>query len=163
MLDDKAMKERLRKRIFLIRSFLHTISHRQGGGPEVVLQYAVAGYFIKSVILELIIKTLYESDRRCTAKKTHDILSIYNELGDESKKFLHQQFQESKDKLAQRFESIDETISFGTFEEVLASNEGIIKDFKYDGMASSTNSPIDGPFIGAALRHLEERMEAINE
>jgi len=58
----------VKKKMFLIDCFLSTGKLQSMGDPDSVLKLGVTNYFLSSVILELLIKILYELEYR---KKLH--------------------------------------------------------------------------------------------
>lgn len=100
-------REQSNKKLFLINSFLHTCSLKSNNNPNDILKYAVSNYFLQAVVLELIIKILYELDQKDTAPFTHNILKIFNKLNQNTKDHLISMHEKARMRHKQQFIKID--------------------------------------------------------
>ena len=150
------------KKIFLIECFLATGKLQTGDNPDLALRHGATNYYLGSVILELLIKILYELEFRKQAPFTHNILNIYEQLSTDTKLFVRTKYDEARNRQETIFAKIDNDVSFPPFHQLLESNEDFIKNFKYDAMGSKTNSAVDGEFYAELFNFINAEREKLN-
>ena len=150
------------KKVFLIESFLVTGNLKTDDNPDLVLRHGVTNYFLSSVILELFIKILYEIEFKEQAPFTHNILKIYEQLSTDTKILVRTKYDEARERREAIFKKVDNTVSFPPIHKLLESNEDFVKNFKYDAMASKTNSAIDGKFYDELFGFINAERDNLN-
>ena len=106
-----------------------------------LLSNRCVAHLLHAFILELAIKVIWELDNGQSCRFTHDISTLYGELTSTSQSDLKQLFDRhtnflpnvegtSRDGTAVR---LGELTQFQSWEETLATNQDVVKDFKYDG------------------------------
>ncbi len=131
-MKNEEIRKQVNKKIFLIRSFLYTSSLPPGEGPDSALKHSTSSHFLQSVVLELIIKMIYELSLKKAAPYSHNVLKMYNDLDKQARKFLEERFNQARDRKKKMFSEIDKSVIFHSLTDVLDSNEKTIKNFKYD-------------------------------
>lgn len=121
-MQDAEVERQVKKKRFLIDAFLCTSSIKASDGPDKVLKHAVTSHFLQAVILELIIKLLYELNQKDTAPFTHNILRVFNELNQDTKDHLVSKFDKARARQQEQFGGIDD-VQFYPLEDVLANNK----------------------------------------
>lgn len=161
-MNDEEIKQLVSKKMFLINCFQFTSSLKPGEGPEPALKHGVTGYYLQSIILELFVKILYELDFKEQAPFTHNVLSIFNQLKEDTKSFVVSKYDEARERNVKIFKTIDPSVTFPPFQEVLSANETFVKNFKYDAMGSKSNSSVDGTFYQELVHVINERTDKTN-
>jgi len=161
-LKDEELKQLVSKKMFLIDCFLVTGTLKTENNPDLILKHGVTNYFLGSVILELLIKILYELDYKKQAPFTHNILKIFEELKQQTKSIVQEKYDQARKRKEEVFKKIDKSVTFPPLHEVLTSNEQFIKDFKYNAMASKTNSAIDGVFYNEIIGLINSEVKKLN-
>lgn len=152
------IKKIVSKKMFLIECFLSTAKLKSNGSPDSVLKLGVTNYFLGSVILELLIKILYELEHKKQAPFTHNILKIFEQLDTKTKSFVRAKYDAARKRQEKIFERINDEVLFPPFHKLLESNERFIKNFKYDAMGSKINSAIDGKFYTELFNYINEEV-----
>ena len=162
-MDNAEITERARKKRFLIDAFLHTSSHAGGKRPNEALKNAVTAYFLKAVILELIVKILYELDTKTEAPFTHNLAKLFGNLNLDTQKEVTDRFNEARErqKMHTQYLGID-NLAFHPLENVLEDNETTIKNFKYDATGVKSNSSADSIFYRDIFVYLDKRVAEMN-
>ncbi len=152
------IQERVRKKRFLIDCFLYSPPLPKGSGEEEALKRGVRDHFLISVILELIIKILYELDRKEKAPYSHDLIKIFDPLEPETKAFFKTAFERAKKRHQELFKKNNiHDVTSHPLEDVLRANEGIIKNFKYDAMGSKANNSADNIFYIEVMNFIDQK------
>ena len=162
MMTQDEIKEVVKKKHFLVGSFLYTASLPCGDAPEQVLKHYVTGHFLQAVVLELIIKLLYELDLNKNAPFTHNIMNLFNELKQETKDLLELRFDEARNRRRKQFQGIKD-VKFHPLQDVLINNEMTIKNFKYDAMGVHSNSSADGIFYNEVFKYIDKKVKELNK
>ena len=157
-MDVDGLKRQVNKKLFLLDSFLLTAGLRPNDNPQAVLKHAVTGYFLQSLALELILKMLFELDCRKTAPFTHDLPALFSELDRSTKTFLEDRFNEARERQVHQFASASEDFQFQSLDDVLAANESTVKNFKYDAVATRSNSSADALFYREVVEFIEDKL-----
>ncbi|WP_144439095.1 hypothetical protein [Lutibacter profundi] len=142
------IKELVRKKRFLIESFYYSITLNKNNSRDNALGMAVTTHFLQAIIIELIIKTLFELNCKETAPYSHNILKIFNNLNQDTRSelvILYDRARIRKQEMFKKFAIPD--VQFHPLEKVLKNNELTIKNFKYDAMGNDSNSSLDGMFM----------------
>jgi len=160
-MKNEEIKENISKKMFLIKSFLFTASMSTGANPLGVLSHGVTTYFLQSIVMELIVKILYEINFKKPAPFNHNILKIFNSLNKEYKEFVELKFTEAIERRNKQFKGIDKDVQFHNFKDVLTSNEKIIKDFKYEAKAAKTNSSVDNIFYNEVMNFINKQLNML--
>lgn len=171
LITNDEIKELVKQKRFMIVCFYYSITTnskdspkgKSKDSPDDALKIGVTGHFLQAVIMELIIKTLFELNRKKTAPYSHNILNIFNDLDQDIKDALFESFNEArirKQKIFQRHKISD--IQFHPFEKVLKNNESTIKNFKYNAMGSDSNSSLDGIFMTEFFRLLDIKIRELD-
>jgi hypothetical protein len=155
-LEISEFKERIRKRRFLMDAFLYTSSLRGGSDEKSVLKQAVTGYYLQAVVLELVIKMLYELDRKKAAPFSHRLGDIFHAINQESQEFLEARFDEARDRRRKQFAKFEDVV-FHPLGQVLSNNERIVRDFKYEAVGVPVNSAADGRFYREICDYIDGR------
>jgi len=150
------------KKFFLIECFLAIGKLQTEDNPDQILKHGVTNYYLNSVILELLVKILYELEFRKQAPFTHNIHKIYEQLSSDIKSFVRSKYDEARKRKEKIFKEIDSTVSFPPFHQLLKSNEDFIKNFKYDAMGSKTNSAVDGEFYIEMFNFINAEKDKLN-
>lgn len=122
------IQDLVRKKLFLIDCFLFNGSINPGKGEDPALKHGVTNYYLTSVILELHIKVLFELDTLQKAPYTHNVLSIYEKLNDETKFFVRASYDRARARKKEIFKNIDKSVTFPPLHQVLQANESFIKN-----------------------------------
>lgn len=154
VMNSKDLKISVEEKKFMLEAFLYAISNIDFR-PE----YYVVPLYLRAFILELIIKIFYELDQKKPSKKTHNILEIFQNLNDDSKKFIESKFNEVRKNNIKKFETIDKAVIFHTLEEVLKSNHVMVTNFKYDGKFNRLNPSTNDIFYKEILRQIKDRVK----
>lgn len=155
------LKERIRKRRFLMDAFLYSASLRGGSDEKSVMKHAVTGYFLQSVILELLVKMLRELDLDKPAPFTHKLADLFDALNQETKDFLEAKFEAARERHRKQFSTIAE-VEFPPLREVLANNAKIVPDFKYEAVGGRANSSADSAFCREIREYIDARVSRLN-
>ena len=145
------IKELIKHKKFMLVCFIST---RLSGDP---LQSGVTWYYLQSVILELIIKIYYELDVQKEAPFTHDLLKVFGYLNEDTKRFIEQKFNEARERKEEIFKRITDDVIHHELHEVLALNQNLIKNLKYDAMGVKANSSADGIFYKEIVENIERK------
>lgn len=112
----------------------------------------MTAHFLYSIVFELCIKIIWEIEHNITPKLTHDILSLYEELSDDSKRkitelyYLQVRNIEAIISVAnsgiknRRGDTVNLSVKLQSLEDALMSNQDTIKNFKYDGRLGGKSS-----------------------
>lgn len=163
LVEIEELNKLVSKKFFLIECFLATGKLQTENDPDTILKHGVTNYYLSSVILELLIKILYELEFRKQAPFKHNILKIYEQLSTDIKSFVRAKYDEARKRKEKIFKEIDSTVSFPPFHQLLESNEDFIKNFKYDAMGSKTNSAVDGVFYVEMFNFINAEKEKLND
>jgi hypothetical protein len=147
--------ESTRKKRFMIEAFLYSASLPCDNDNRARLKHAITGRYLQAVVLELIIKTLYELDHHREASFTHNLLSIYNDLESSTRLFFEDRFNESLDR--SRRSPLGKEVDFHKLEDVLRLNSDVVRNFKYDAKGINCNSSADGMFYNEMLAYIDKR------
>lgn len=160
-MNDEEIKQLVSRKMFLINCFLYTSTLKPGENPELALMHGVTGYYLRSIILELFVKILYELDLKKQAPSIHNVLKIFNQLKEDTKSIVVSKYDEARERKVQIFKTVDPSVTFPSFQEVLSTNEAVVKNFKYDAMGAKSNSPVDGVFYQELVNVINERTDKI--
>jgi len=161
-LNNVDIKKLVSSKLFLMESFIFTIhALKEKELPDVALKKGVTAYYLGSVILELIVKILFELDHKKTAPFHHNIFKIYAQLEKNTKNDIEQIYNNSIMRRKEAFKNIDTEVKFPKLCEVLKVNEKMIKNFKYDGIGHSLNNAADGQFYNEIIQILKLKNTAI--
>ncbi len=155
------IKQQVQKKRFLIDAFLYSASLPSGAGRDQVLRHSVTRYYLQAVVLELVIKMFYELDLRKPAPFTHNLVNLFNELNKETKDFGVAKFDEARNRRRKQFEQIKD-VEFHPLQDVLANNEMIVKNFKYDVIGVPSNSSVDGTFYDEVFKYIDRKISDLN-
>jgi hypothetical protein len=148
---------------FLVSSFIFTASLRSEGDKDAALKHGVTGHFLQAVILELIIKILFELDTHNAAPFTHNLGKLYPKLGTETKKMLTESYDKARGRRRKQFPDANiKDVHFHPFGDVLDNNEKTVKNFKYDAIGVKSNSSVDGVFYSEVLKYIDNRLDKID-
>jgi hypothetical protein len=159
------IKDQVRRKRFLIDSFLFTINLDLPFGPDdikyadAVLKRAATAHFLRAIILELIIKIQFELDNNKKAPFIHDLEELYSCLEEDTQKMLTDNYDEARERYRKWFVAAEiEDVHFHPLEKVLANNKTTVVHFKYDAMAVDSNDVIDEAFCSAVFKHVDKRL-----
>lgn len=112
----------------------------------------MTAHFLYSIVFELCIKIIWECEQNIPTKPTHDILTLYDQLSDESKRKITELY----DKQVRNIETIiskansgirnrggkivNLSVNLQSLEDALTSNHETIINFKYDGKIGGKSS-----------------------
>ena len=103
-----------------------------------------------AIVLELVIKVIWELDNKRPCEHTHNIYKLYGELSEKSKRQIETIYdnnavilanQEGKDKQGNTIR-LGDLVSLQTLQEGLQANEETMKDYKYDGRLRGKSSAL---------------------
>jgi len=154
-MKDVEIQEQVKKKLFLLNSFLHTASLPSGGESDSALKHSVTVHFLQSVVMELIIKVFFELDCKKAAPFTHNLPKIYKNLSADTKSMLEEKFNEARKRREQQFAMISSDVVFHSLSDVLINNEKTVKNFKYDAMAVQFNSSADNAFYKEVIDYIK--------
>ena len=97
-MQNQKIKKSIESKLFLIKCYLHTIFLRSGSDPDSILKHGVTGYYLHTVVLELMVKTLFEISKEQAAPFHHNILNIYGQIDPETQTFVESKYNEAKEK-----------------------------------------------------------------
>lgn len=160
-MQSEEIKMHVHRKRFLIDAFLHTASLPSGTGSKAVLRHSVTVHFLQAIVLELIVKMLYELDLRKSAPFTHNLTKLFNELSKETKDYLVAKFDEARDRRRQQFSTIND-VEFHSFQIVLANNEKTVINFKYDAKGVPSNSSADDAFYMKVFEYIDSKVGGLN-
>jgi hypothetical protein len=101
---------------------------------------------------------MFELDCRKTAPFTHDLPAIFGQLDQSTKTFLEDSFYEARERRTHQFTSVSDNVQFQSLEDVLAANESTVKNFKYDAVATRSNSSADALFYREVVEFIEDKV-----
>lgn len=156
--------ESIKKKSFLLNSFLYSMSLPPGENQESGMRHATSAHYLKAVVLELLVKMLIELDHREPAPYTHDIHSLFAALGRETRQIFEEAYDEARkrtQKLVSTIPQAKEAI-FPPLEEVLRINEDTVIDYRYDAPSVKANAAFDPTFYHEMLKYIAQRVEALN-
>ena len=157
----------LDRKISMAKSFLdsaqlleRTISHVIAGSQEEAeakvddtrFGRKMTAHFLYSIVFELCIKIIWECERNTTPKPTHDILSLYEELSDDSKRKITELYDIQVRNIVaiiseansgiknRRGDIVNLSVKLQSLEDALTSNQETVKNFKYDGRIGGKSS-----------------------
>ena len=112
----------------------------------------MTAHFLYAIIFELCIKIIWEIEHKTTPPFTQDILSLYNELSDDSRRKITELY----DKQVRNIEAVisdansgiknkggdivNLSVNLQSLQEALASNAETIKNFVYEGIIGGKSS-----------------------
>jgi hypothetical protein len=153
------IKELVRKKRFLIESFFYSISLKPEASTDNVLRHAVTGHFLKAIVLELIIKALFELDHKEVVPFTHNLANIFKDLNVETKVQLSSLYNKARKRHEHHFASVKiKDVVFHPLNKALSNNELTIKNFKYDAMGTNSNASIDSAFIKDVFEFIDVKI-----
>ena len=104
-----------------------------------------------AVVFEIAIKIIWAIDKRKEIRKTHDILTLYKEISEETRSKITNLYDAQVSVLSIEGKKrngsnvrISDLIDFQTLEEALESNHNTITNFKYDRKLQGKSSAISG-------------------
>lgn len=144
-------------KVFLTKCFLHTASLPSRSTRNSEMLHSVTGHYLQAIVLELFIKIFYELDVGKIAPFTHNLPNIFLTLEKETKEFLEEKYENARNRRINEFEGIDSDITFHPLNEVLAQNEILVKNFKYDAKGTPTNYSLDQIFYTEIFRCIDQK------
>lgn len=157
------IKAQVQRKRFLIDSFLFTTNLNYPASPDAALRHNVTTHFLQAVILELIIKILFELDNNKAAPFTHNLVKIYRDIRDDTKVVLTKSYNEARERRRIQFTNAKiEDVQFHPLDDVLSNNEKTVKNFKYDAMGVKSNSSVDGVFYSEVFKYIDERSSELD-
>jgi HEPN domain-containing protein len=159
-MQDAEIAELVRKKRFLINAFLFSGSLSPGAGPDSALKHAITGHFLQAVVLELLVKILFELDTKKQAPFTHNLPKVYKELDSTTRKKIEDSYGLARERKRQLFANIPD-VTFGPLSDVLRNNETIVKNFKYDAMGVESNSAFDAEFYNEISSYIDQRVSEL--
>lgn len=159
LITTEEIRKQTHTKLFIIDSFRYTISLLPNNNPDLILKHNVTVYFLNSIILELLIKILYEIDCKEEAPFTHNLSKIYEKLNIDTRDIFEKKYNKARKRKNQLFAKIPDNIKFHSLATVLANNEKIIKNFKYDAMAVSSNYSIDDIFYNEIIDYIKIKIK----
>lgn len=157
-MDEFNLNDSIRSKTFMMESFLLTASLSPNQHPETVLRHKVTSTFLMSLMLELTLKCFYEIEYDKRAPFTHDCSMLFEQLSVDTQAWLVTEFDDARERTREKFSAVPDDIVFHELEEVLSSNAGIVRDFKYDAQGSRTNSSADGKFFEDVISEIKRRV-----
>ena len=105
-------------------------------------------HFLYALVLENLIKAIWDLDKRTVCRDTHDISALYKELSTISQREIKDIFDEQLSRLAGweiadkagQKKKLGEVVPFQSWEEFLGANADIVRDFKYDNKLKGSSS-----------------------
>ena len=105
----------------------------------------MTAHFLYSIIFELCIKIIWECEHNIAPKPNHDILFLYEELSDDSKRKITELYNSQVNNIEtiismansgiknRRGDIVKLSVKLQSLEDALTSNQETIINFKYDG------------------------------
>ena len=159
-MQDAEVAEFVRKKQYLVNAFLFSGSLPPGAGPDPARKHAVTGHFLQAVVLELLVKMLFELDMKKQAPFTHNLPKVYKELKASTQKHVEDSYDLARERKRQQFSNIPD-VTFGSLADVLRNNEKTVKNFKYDAMGDDSNSAVDAEFYNEILSYIDQRVSQL--
>lgn len=139
------------------------MSLKPESNPDAALRHGVTNYFLQAIVLELLIKCIYEVDIQEKAPYSHDLTDLYGQLNADTRAEISQYYEEARNRNKRYYDSHNITeVTFHPLEKVLANNYSIVRDFKYDAMGKDSNSSVDMVFIQQLFEFINRKVSQIS-
>ena len=150
----------VKHRLFSLKSFLCVLKLiEKKVEPQEIIQYVSSKICIKAICFELILKIFYLLDKNQGHPTNHNIKDIFNNLNDETKKLIEQEFNnkiiEPTKEIAKKH---GKALYVPDFQETLLHNEKIVTNFKYDSTLKN-GSIVNTAFIESLCAKIESRID----
>lgn len=121
-------------------------------GSDTTFGRKMTVHFLYSIVFELCIKIIWECEHNIPPKLTHNILSLYEELSDNSKRKITELYNiqvrnieaiisdANSGKKNRRGDIVHLSVKLQSLEDALTSNQDTIKNFKYVGRLGGKSS-----------------------
>ena len=150
----------LHQKRFLIGSFLHSINLPGSDDPKLLLKQRVTNHFLEAMVLELLIKMLFEMDQRQDAPYTHQLPKIYEKLNKATQAVIEESYDKVRHRTQKMFSrSQIPDVIIHPLDTILKENEKLVKNFKYDAQATGSNPVFDNRFYKEILSYIDHRMD----
>ena len=132
--------------------------------------HRLAGVFLSAICLELIIKIFWMAEKGKMVSKTHDVLSLFEALDQDTREHIENAFyndEQRKGSYEHLRRSVKENAgrdlpSEEDFRKMLSGCRGIVVDYRYDSSALLKNKFLAHQHIGFLGRMLEELEQKIH-
>lgn len=117
---------------FLTGTFLNT------GNETEPLSRAAVSWFLERIILEILIKIIYELDTGGEAPHHHNILELFQKLNIEVRGNIEAIYDRARTQQEECFSNMAERPPLPSFQDVLKTNRHIVTTFKYEATVMPT-------------------------
>ena len=156
------IKNIIQQKLHMIKSFYYTITLQPNAAPQNIIEHGTTTYYLKSVIMELLIKALYESEFKESHKNTHNLKTVFDKINKSTKNFVELQYNNARERQLKPFKANNITdVEFPDLYTTFDSNTEIIRDFKYNATGNKNNSSLDGIFLQEILTFIEKKLSKI--
>ena len=119
---------------------------------DTIIGRKMTAHFLYAIIFELCIKVIWGIEHKTTPPFTHDILSLYNELSDDSRRKITELYEKQVGNIEAIISDansgrrnrggdiVNLSVNLQSLQEALASNAETIKNFKYEGKIGGKSS-----------------------
>jgi hypothetical protein len=147
-------------RLFSLKSFLCVLKLiEKKVEPQEIIQYVPSKIYIEAICFELILKIFYLLDKNQRHPTDHSIKDIFNNLNDETKKLIEQEFNnkiiEPTKEIAKKH---GKALDVPDFQKTLSHNKKIVTNFKYD-LILKNGSIVNTAFIESLYAKIESRID----
>ncbi len=146
----------------LMHSFWHTLSRDPGKDPKDFLLFTTTGYFLRHLILELMIKILFELDNRKQAPTNHRIFDQFKKLKEKTQRELIENYDKARNREDTLIKKRGENkVLFPPFQTVLQVNPKVVVAFKYDAKGRKENFALDYHFMMDIHEMIQQRLKQL--
>ncbi|HRY37068.1 MAG TPA: hypothetical protein P5230_04355 [Candidatus Magasanikbacteria bacterium] len=158
------IQQQMKDRVFSFKSFLTVLEiideKRNPQGMEIFVRSTQAKIFIEAFCFELVLKIFYLLDKNTNHPTNHELDQIFNDLNEESKLIIQQEFENKIKRPSLDFsKKLGEEIYVPDFDETLLQAKEIIINFKYDAKLSN-GSIINKSFLKEMSKKIDEKIES---